>query len=66
MQTLDLAMASTTIYQQETMRSIDKDLDVLYESPATLNDSWGFKYYDNNWKVQRKCLKQKNILKGLV
>ena len=29
---------------------IDKVLDVLYESPATLNDSWGFKYYDNNWK----------------
>ena len=22
----------------------------LYESAGTLNDSWGFKYYDHNWK----------------
>jgi len=22
----------------------------LYEVPATTNDSWGFKYYDHNWK----------------
>lgn len=22
----------------------------LYETPATLNDTWGFKYYDDNWK----------------
>ncbi|MBQ7444959.1 MAG: alpha-L-fucosidase [Clostridia bacterium] len=25
-------------------------LDRLYESPCTMNDSWGYKYYDNNWK----------------
>jgi alpha-L-fucosidase len=24
--------------------------EMLYETPATLNDTWGFKYYDNNWK----------------
>lgn len=23
---------------------------ILYESPATLNDTWGYKSYDNNWK----------------
>lgn len=22
----------------------------LYETAATLNDTWGFKYYDQNWK----------------
>ena len=22
----------------------------LYECPATLNDTWGYKSFDNNWK----------------
>jgi len=24
--------------------------DMLYETPATLNDTWGYKSFDNNWK----------------
>ncbi|MCQ2432415.1 MAG: alpha-L-fucosidase [Clostridia bacterium] len=28
----------------------DNKGELLYESPATVNDTWGFKYYDNNWK----------------
>lgn len=24
--------------------------DGLFETPATLNDTWGFKYFDTNWK----------------
>ena len=34
----------------------DNDLDFvpekdgLYECPATLNDTWGYKTFDNNWK----------------
>lgn len=44
---------------------IDKVLDVLYESPATLNDSWGFKYYDNNWKSAEEVFKTKEHLKRI-
>ena len=29
----------------------DEDMGhMLYESPATLNDTWGYKSFDNNWK----------------
>ncbi len=28
--------------------------DILVESPATLNDTWGFKYFDGNWKDAEK------------
>ena len=35
---------------------------VLYESPCTLNDSWGFKYYDSNWKSPDKVIELKNRL----
>ena len=24
--------------------------DMLFETPATLNDTWGYKSFDNNWK----------------
>lgn len=27
---------------------------MLYESPATLNDTWGYKTFDNNWKDVQK------------
>ena len=34
----------------------------LFESPITLNDTWGFKYYDDNWKSPEKLLDIKNKL----
>ena len=35
----------------------ENDANILYESPCTLNDTWGFKYYDNNWKTADTVLK---------
>ncbi len=32
---------------------IDRD----WEVPATLNDTWGYKYFDNNWKDPEKLLR---------
>ena len=34
----------------------------LYECPATLNDTWGYKAYDQNWKSPEKILELKNTL----
>ena len=34
----------------------------LFESPATLNDTWGYKSFDNNWKNAEKVLSLKNHL----
>ena len=34
----------------------------LAESPATLNDTWGYKSFDNNWKPAKKVLEIKNHL----
>ena len=31
-------------------------LSGLYECPATLNDTWGYKPYDNNWKSPQEVL----------
>ena len=28
--------------------------EMLFETPATLNDTWGFKYFDSNWKDAAK------------
>ena len=28
----------------------DDKSEMLYETPATLNDTWGYKSFDNNWK----------------
>lgn len=36
----------------------------LYETAATLNDSWGFKYFDHNWKSPEKILEYKRRLNG--
>ncbi len=36
--------------------------DILAETPATLNTSWGFKYYDNEWKSASEVLRIKNHL----
>lgn len=34
----------------------------LYESPATLNDTWGYKSFDSNWKSAEKIIEIKNHL----
>lgn len=34
----------------------------LYESACTLNDTWGYKSFDNNWKPAEKLLEIKNKL----
>jgi alpha-L-fucosidase len=34
----------------------------LFESPATLNDTWGYKSFDNNWKSPEKVLSIKKHL----
>lgn len=41
----------------------DKDSGILVESPCTLNNSWGFKYYDDNWKTPEKVLEMKEHCK---
>lgn len=34
----------------------------IFESPTTLNDTWGFKYFDNNWKSAEKVRELKEHL----
>lgn len=36
--------------------------DVLYETPATLNDTWGYKSFDQNWKSAEEILRIKEHL----
>ncbi len=36
--------------------------DGLFESPATLNDTWGYKSFDNNWKSAERVLELKQHL----
>lgn len=36
--------------------------NTLYECPCTMNGSWGFKYYDDNWKSAESILKTKKHL----
>ena len=36
--------------------------DMLFETPATLNDTWGYKSFDNNWKDAAKVREIKNHL----
>lgn len=36
--------------------------DILVETPATLNDTWGFKYFDQNWKSADEVLRLKKHL----
>ena len=36
--------------------------DGLFETPATLNDSWGYKSFDNNWKNADKVIALKQHL----
>ena len=37
----------------------------LYETPATMNSSWGFKYYDQNWITPETIRESRERLKGL-
>ena len=37
----------------------------LYETAATLNDSWGFSIHDNNWKSAEKIRANREHLKSL-
>ncbi len=34
----------------------------LFETPATLNDTWGYKSFDQNWKSPDEVLRLKNHL----
>ena len=36
----------------------------LYETPATMNSSWGFKYFDQNWISAEKIRESRIRLKG--
>ena len=36
--------------------------DGLFETPATLNDTWGYKSFDQNWKPAQEVLRLKNHL----
>ena len=36
----------------------------LYESPATLNDTWGYKSFDQNWKSAERVREIRNHLKA--
>ncbi len=37
----------------------------LYETPATMNSSWGFKYYDQNWLTAEAIREKRDALKKL-
>ena len=37
----------------------------LYETPATLNHTWGYKYFDHDWKTPETVLKYKNHLNSM-
>ena len=37
----------------------------LYEAAATLNDTWGFKYFDHNWKTPEEIAGTRKHLKEL-
>ena len=39
-----------------------QDSSLLFETPATLNDTWGYKAYDQNWKSAEEIIRIKNHL----
>jgi len=39
-----------------------KNGDLLFETPATMNDTWGYKSYDQNWKKPEEILAIKRHL----
>lgn len=40
----------------------DDQKDELFESPCTLNDTWGYKSFDNNWKPATQVIELKKHL----
>lgn len=40
----------------------DECLEGLWEAPITMNDTWGYKTFDNNWKSAEELLKIKEHL----
>ena len=40
----------------------DDEKEELFETPATLNDTWGYKTFDANWKPAREVIRLKNHL----
>ena len=38
---------------------------ILYETCATLNDTWGYKSYDDNWKSTEEVKRLKEHINGL-
>ena len=61
----------------DNIDKLDKDWDMnglggfkyspygLYETAATLNDTWGYKYFDHSWKSPETVLKNKNHLNSM-
>ena len=59
--------------QSEPVEDADKDPNSLdgfkyspyglYETPATMNSSWGFKYYDQNWITPERIRESRQRLK---
>lgn len=43
----------------------DDKSGILYETCATLNDTWGYKSFDNNWKSAEEVIRTKYHLKRL-
>ena len=41
------------------------EVDKLMESPCTINDTWGFKYYDDNYKTVDEIVKTKEYLNSV-
>lgn len=39
--------------------------DKIFEMPGTLNDTWGYKTFDNNWKTPEKVNEIRNHLKSI-
>ena len=37
----------------------------LYETAGTLNSSWGYKYYDQNWITPEEIIERRNRLNSL-
>ena len=37
----------------------------LYETPATMNRSWGFRYYDQDWLTAEEICRKRESLKKL-
>lgn len=50
------------IYSFSDNKLPDKDFDGLGESCVTMNDTWGYKSYDDNWKSVDELMRIKNLV----